>query len=106
MTLQERIAAVIRKHLFTLYPGEIACDCEWTFGEAGSATSTEALLDAWAAHAAALAADGEAASEDGTCREHFAAHPTRPELVAVCTLPSGHQGEHDNVLPKPTGVVS
>jgi len=40
------------------------------------------------------------AENDARCGEHFARHPTRPELVAVCTLPSGHDGEHDNVLPK------
>jgi hypothetical protein len=40
------------------------------------------------------------AEGDAGCGEHFAQHPTRPELVAVCTLPSGHDGDHDNLLPK------
>jgi hypothetical protein len=36
------------------------------------------------------------------CGEHFGAHPTKPDLVAVCTLPPGHEGDHDNVLSKVT----
>ena len=32
------------------------------------------------------------------CGEHYEQHPTRPELVAVCTLPAGHDGEHSNLL--------
>lgn len=35
------------------------------------------------------------------CGAEFASHPTRPRLIAVCTLPPGHDGDHDNLLPKP-----
>jgi hypothetical protein len=32
------------------------------------------------------------------CDQHFARHPDRPHLVAVCTLPPDHDGDHDNRL--------
>lgn len=41
-----------------------------------------------------------ALAEMEECAEPFAIHPTWPHLVAICTLPSGHDGEHDNLLPK------
>ncbi len=34
------------------------------------------------------------------CGEHFARHSSQPHLVAVCTLPKGHDGLHDNLLSK------
>jgi hypothetical protein len=34
----------------------------------------------------------------GLCGEHFAHHPDKPYLVAVCTLPADHDGDHDNRL--------
>lgn len=44
--------------------------------------------------------------DDATrCGEHFARHTTWSELVAICTLPCGHGGDHDNVLPKAGRVV-
>ena len=48
-------------------------------------------------------------AETDQCGEHYEQHPTRPELVAVCTLPKGHDGEHSNLLGKvnhPHGVSS
>lgn len=40
------------------------------------------------------------------CGAHYATHPTKPHLCAVCTLPEGHDGGHDNVLTAPTKATS
>lgn len=47
------------------------------------------------------AAEATVTLTEAECGEQYAEHPTRPHLVAVCTLPQGHDGDHDNVLPKP-----
>ena len=36
------------------------------------------------------------------CGEEFAHHPRTPHLVALCTKPKGHEGEHDNLLARST----
>ncbi len=42
---------------------------------------------------------------DDRCGAHYAQHPSQPHLVAVCTLPPGHEGDHDNRLPKPAEAI-
>ena len=44
-------------------------------------------------------------ASDAPCGKHFGRHPERPELVAICTLPAGHDDDCDNALPKSGRVL-
>lgn len=36
-----------------------------------------------------------------TCDVQYERSSTHPHLIAICTRPKGHDGEHSNVLHKP-----
>ena len=36
------------------------------------------------------------------CGVEYARHPVMTHLIAVCARPEGHDGEHSNVLSRPT----
>jgi hypothetical protein len=52
-----RVEDVLAAHIFTLYPGEIACDCEWTNRDDVTREGDRKMIAAHVAHVAAALAE-------------------------------------------------
>ena len=52
----DAVAEVLAAHLFTIYPGEIACDCDWTAKDDTSRAGDNRMIAAHVAHVAAQVA--------------------------------------------------